>query len=109
MDGSNQLNFSYQLFVYTIFIAHIVVVLFVAAVYLYAYKFFDNRFYIPIAIGWLVNACYLGTETASMLVNVIKWPDPIPDFLTAILGLASIPFFHYAIRKERAQKETIFV
>jgi two-component system sensor histidine kinase KdpD len=89
-------NSSSQLAYYTFFVVHITALTCIAAVYLYAYRFLNDRFYIPLAIGWLVNAAYLAVETYLFIVL----PDAKalrPALLTAALGLTSIPFFHWAV------------
>lgn len=95
---------SSQFAYYTAFVIHITALFCIAAVYLYGYRFLEDRFYVPLAIGWLVNAIYLILETCLFMLR--DGPKKTLSFslFTAAAGLTSIPFFHRAVQVRSQSK-----
>ena len=89
---------SYQLANYTFFVVHITALICIAAIYLYAYRFLGERFFIPLSIGWLINAGYLALETYLLMIRGVAPGGARLGLLTAAVGLLSFPFFHSAVQ-----------
>ena len=65
--------------IYTFFVVNITTTIFIAFVYGFAYRFLHQRFYLGIAMGWILNAAYLVTEMPGII------PGPEPRSLQALL------------------------
>ncbi len=83
---------------YTFFVVNIACVIFVAAVYGFAFKFLDNKFYRTIAIGWVTNAIYLTLETYFFILNDTK--NDTLSYIILTISLLSTLIFHYAINRD---------
>src|SRR4051794_7256119 len=101
MDLSNPLHNTLSpdnpnFWVYTFFVINFTTLMFIVGIYWFAYKFLDDFFYIPLVVGWLINAAYIALETILLVTGGGKsfWFGVV----TFVLGLLSIPFFHWAVR-----------
>jgi signal transduction histidine kinase len=108
MSDGNTLTFSQTLFIYTLFIIHITMLVFIAGVYGFAHRFLGERFYIPIAVGWIANAGYLAFETYLLFIKTNEWFGSALELFTAALGLVSMPFFHRAVQISSRRKKQIY-
>ena len=95
-------------FFFVLFIVHCTTVFFIAGVYAFAYRFLANRFYIPLALGWLANAFYIGVETIFFVERIGDDHNRLSlNLLTAGLGIVSMPFFHFAIAKRSHKAKSL--
>lgn len=81
------------------------VVLILACAYFFAYRFFDDNFYLFIAIAWFANACYLPFE---FLFNINCKTDLQACFRFAIYTyilslLSAVPVYLAARLKQRTE------
>src|SRR2546426_4506013 len=95
-----------SLWLYTSFIVHITVVVFISSIYGFASRFFKQSFYIYLALGWLINVGYLMLEAFLLLVGPSNWHSLSLKLTTASIGMVSIPFFHRAVQISTADRKS---
>lgn len=85
------------------------IVLILACAYLFAYRFFDDLFYLFIAIAWFANACYLPFEF--LFVNKCKTDMSgcfrFAAYIYALSLISSIPLYLASSIKASKPSETI--
>lgn len=104
MDNTT-LTTSEPLLFFVVFVIHFTTLIFISGIYWFAYKFLGNRFYIPVAIGWLCNAGYIALETILMLIDYGQVNDLSAALITAGVGITPIPFFHWSVLMNSETKE----
>jgi len=113
MNSNQALNSWYVVGEYTFFIVYITVLIFVSAIYGFAYKFLNSRFYIPLALGWLASAIYLVVETFLLTNSSDKGNDLGMEFVSAALGFTSTILFNLATLVDsdsiRARRKSISI
>lgn len=103
----HSLNPSMPLLIFTAFVIHFITLVFIAGIYGFAFKFLDDRLYVALALGWLINAGYVALEAILLLLNIAD-QNPIKlAFVTASIGIWSMPFFHSSLKVNRADPESV--